>query len=408
MLKEVSEVLQQNEVNWEEPLETGTASSSSFSFPAPGSPRLLLFCGLPRNEVDIVSAILDEGKFQPFAVSVVTRHNVLELLGEVVVGAVEEQKPGFKRRRDFVEWKDTLARGGRKNTPLRQPLFTNEASQGAFSDLLRERESAPSSISKNDTPERGTTPDPVEDDRMNPPPEETTTTTTTATTTDKEDAEVDPSEPREDEEKIAEGFFSKPLDMDGVRRDLAQDMEDDKAFMNPWYARGLKEDDQSTLDVVKEEERAFIQRCVEAEREKLKQNNLEPSAQKKTEKPNGNGALAPSSAQASVEQQEQEQEESGLDDIILNTRLPKASSPEAASASVKQQGSQDKDDLDDTLLGTGDSATTRSTGAGAGVGEIEIAGLSEEDILKITERFEDVDVESLLERFKQVKGNTED
>ena len=114
------------------------------------------------------------------------------------------------------------------------------------------------------------------------------------------------------------------------------------------------------------------------------------------------------SALFAEQEQLEEGEEEGLDDIILNASLSKgppfpSSSSFGAAANV-QEGSQDEDS--DPSLPS--SIDTNGSTMIAGAGDVKQNDLSEEDILEITGRFEDVDVESLLERFKQVKGKTEE
>ena len=226
----VLEAVEAVEVDWERPRE-----SETMAFPSTGSPRCLLFCGMPRSEVDIVTAILDENGVKEFAVEVATEANAGEPLGKVVVDAVKGQRDGMRQRTEFMSWKSDLSSG---EDALKAPIFKDDATRATFSSALETTSVRPAG--------------PAEP-----------TMETEGKETGMEDVEGSETRegPEEGEEEVADGVFSKPLDLDGVRRDLAQDMKDDKVFMDPWHARGLQKDE--TRDIVKEEERDFIRRCQE-------------------------------------------------------------------------------------------------------------------------------------------------
>ena len=230
----VREAISAPEVDWERPRE-----SDLIGFPSPGSPRCIIFSGLALDDVDIVTAVLDENGTPSFAVLVATDAMADQVLGAAVVDAVREQKGSMGGRREFMSWKASIATP--ETDALKKPIFADDSAKSSFSRAL-ETTSRPS-----------------------PPRSERAGAPSAAAVEEQSPAEA-PSggkdgEKAENEEDHGKGLFSKPLDLDGVRRDLAQDMRDDKVFMDPWHARGLDTDE--SRDIAKEEEENFIKKCQE-------------------------------------------------------------------------------------------------------------------------------------------------
>jgi len=314
------------EVNWEKPMD-----SETISFPSSGSPRCLLFCGMPRSEVDIVTAILDENKTPSFAVVIVTEENVDETLGKVVVDALKDQREGIRTRKEFMSWKSELT----EDDVLKKSIFKDESSKATFSSAMssaaRQKEKTTEVPAKERHPDADDAVT-VEADAQGP----------TSEVAPRSGADI---EKAEDEEEIAEGVFSKPLDLDGVRRDLAQDMKDDKVFMDPWHARGLEPDE--SRDVMKEEENEFIKRC----QERLLEEALEAKQERAAD----------------------------LDQ-------PRPSNEELADLSLSGE------------VSAGSGGDEGKSAAGAHT-------LTKEEIIELAKKYEDVDVDDILKRFSD-RNNT--
>lgn len=367
----IEDTILSEEVDWEAPLDP-----SSMKFPAPGSPRCIVFCGLPRNEVDIVSAILDESKVRPFATCVVTQANVKQVLGQVVAEAVTQQKTSFQNRQEFSSWKENLISQGHKNM-LKRPLFDDDESKETFSDAFKSKFSAvkgsvhfnDSDVSSSSAP-AGTTEGLRDQTNVVDVSKDTAKLEKAAAKEDEKD--IDP-----EEEELGKGFYSKPLDLDGVRRELAQSMRDDKVFMDPWHARGLEAEEGR--DIMKEEEQAFIAKCASL-------------AEGKESSESDVADLLPKRSHIS-ETDSSEKEEESLDEIIFNSNILKeeSSSSAAVSANIELENEE---------------ATSQADFGLEQVNNVEFTELSEEQIVEISNRFEDVDLKNLLERYRGItRGN---
>ena len=352
----VGNMIFSEEVDWEQP------RSKDLTFPSPGSPRCVLFCGLPREEIDIVTAVMDESKVQPFAVAIVTRNNVDEILGKVVVAEIKNQEDLMSQRKEFMSWKSSLV------TPedsLSKPIFREESAKSTFSSALRE-----SNAGIGMEVEESSSSETVETDGEE-----------SSLSDGIDEGDERARRPLEGEEEIAKGFYSKPLDLDGVRRDLAQDMQDDKAFMDPWYARGMEPDE--SRDIMKEEEKNFIQKCLKMQSD----SNVEVKNE---------------TAEKSLA--DQTDDETSLDDIIL-------SSTQTLDTPERDIFVRASEETGEATFSEAPEESRESPAENLSLDSSAGNKLSKEDILEITKKFENVDDEMLdgiLERYKRLEGEGSD
>lgn len=215
--------------------------------PSAGASRCVVFCGLPRADVDVVTAIMDEEGVPPFAVVVATEANGAVRAGEVAAHALSNQKKRIASRREFVAWSKDLRK---QDDPLKQPFAASTPSTPSASDVSQ-KVAAKEDSTSNTTPDAETN---------------TNAFAGASAESKREGAESstskgDPANPKEEASDDSEGDEGgwKPLDLTGLGRATQRSMEDDKAFMDPYFARGLERDE--TVDVVEEEELKFIEMC---------------------------------------------------------------------------------------------------------------------------------------------------
>mmetsp|Transcript_8130 Transcript_8130/g.20896 ORF Transcript_8130/g.20896 Transcript_8130/m.20896 type:complete len:348 (+) Transcript_8130:634-1677(+) len=339
-----------------------------------GTTRGIVFCGLPRGEVDIVAAILDESGLPPCAIEVATGSNKDAKVGEVASWMVVKQKRQLKGRKEFTSWRTALAKD------CNMPHDASGTHPGG---------GMAAGGSKAQRPWPASPPHRVEKEEDRPSLESPPAPSDTVDGDGEGDGEGKSVEG--DEEVVVDGYLvSKPLDLSGMRHDLARSIEDDKAFMDPWYARKIK-DKSEAPDVVSQEERQFIEKCKErmarsAEKDTSQQNadasGLDQS--RLASNPNS-GDKDPPSVASSL------QENISLDDVIGSHQLD----------GLQENGSEKEETGSSPVEGTELDAEAFDSPTCSSV-------LSEEDIRQIAGKFEDVDTDELLNRFASIKRDAED